>query len=101
MIDFNKLTEEQVLNIINKANKRLTDIKANDRTSITENETGTLIEIEEFREDMCMGCISDYDGIGYYATLTEKSRLPFKFFDLEEDKIIEKYKFTHILWYNK
>ena len=101
MIDFGKLTEKQVLNIIDKANKRLIDIKANDRTPITENEYGTLIKIEDFREDMCVGCLSDYDGIGYYATLTEKSRLPFKFFDLDDYEITKKYKFTHVLWYNK
>ena len=101
MIDFGKLTEKQVLNIIDKANKRLIDIKANDRTPITENEYGTLIKIEDFREDMCAGCLSDYDGVGYYATATERSRLPFKFFDLDDEKKLKKYKFTHILWYNR
>lgn len=33
-IDFNKLTENEVNRIIDKANKRLEDILANDRTKI-------------------------------------------------------------------
>ena len=45
--------------------------------------------------------ITNDDGIGYYATATESSRLPFKFFDLDDEKKLKKYKFTHILWYNR
>ena len=45
--------------------------------------------------------ITSDDGIGYYATETEISRLPFKFFDLDDEKKRKKYKFTHILWYNR
>ena len=101
MIDFNKLTEEQVLNIINKANKRLDDILANDRTPITEKSNGELISYKKFVDYMMSFSITNDDGIGYYATATESSRLPFKFFDLDDEKKLKKYKFTHILWYNK
>lgn len=45
--------------------------------------------------------ITNDDGIGYYATAMESSRLPFKFFDLDDEKKLKKYKFTHILWCNK
>lgn len=51
-IDFNKLSEQEVNQIIEKARKRLDDILANDRTPI-------------------------------------------------DEKKLKKYKFTHILWYNK
>jgi hypothetical protein len=45
--------------------------------------------------------ITEGDGDGYYATATESSRLPFKFFDLDDEKKLKKYKFTHILWFNQ
>lgn len=100
-IDFNKLTEKQVLNIIEKANKRLDDILANDRTPINEKSDGELISYKKFVEYMMSFSVTNDDGIGYYATATESSRLPFKFFDLDDEKKLKKYKFTHILWYNR
>ena len=100
-INFNELSEKEVNSIIEKANKRLDDILANDRTPIDEKTDGELISYERFVEYMMCCSITSDDGIGYYATATEKSRLPFKFFDLDDEKKLKKYKFTHILWYNR
>lgn len=101
MIDFNKLTEQQVRNIIDKAKKRLDDILANDRTPVSEHPDGELIPFNKFVEYMLSYSVTSDDGIGYYATSTEISRLPFKFYDLDDEKKRKKYKFTHILWYNR
>lgn len=100
-INFNELSEQEVNNIIDKAKKRLDDILANDRTPITEKTNGELISYERFVDYMLSYSITSDDGIGYYATATESSRLPFKFFDLDDEKKLKKYKFTHILWYNR
>lgn len=100
-INFNELSEKEVNNIIAKANKRLDDILANDRTPIDEKSGGVLISYKKFTEYMMSFSVTSDDGIGYYATATESSRLPFKFFDLDDEKKLKKYKFTHILWYNR
>ncbi len=100
-INFNELSEKEVNDIIDKAKKRLDDILANDRTPINEKTNGSLISYERFVEYMMCCSITSDDGIGYYATATECSRLPFKFFDLDDEKKLKKYKFTHILWYNR
>jgi hypothetical protein len=100
-INFNELSEKEVNNIIEKANKRLEDILANDRTIIPDKSQGELILFHNFIEYMETCHICENDGIGYYATATECSRLPFKFWDLDDKKKLKKYKFTHILWYNK
>ena len=100
-INFNELSEQEVNDIIDKAKKRLDDILANDRTPITEKTNGELISYERFVDYMMCCSITSDDGIGYYATATESSRLPFKFFDLDDEKKLKKYKFTHILWYNR
>lgn len=44
-INFSKLTEDEVRNIIYKANKRLEDILANDRTKISDDSFGELHSI--------------------------------------------------------
>jgi hypothetical protein len=100
-INFNELSEKEVNNIIEKARKRLDDILANDRTPIDEKTDGELIPYEKFADYIMSFSITDDDGIGYYATATERSRLLFNFFDLDGIKKLKKYKFTHILWYNK
>lgn len=100
-INFNELSEKEVNNIIAKAKKRLDDILANDRTPITEHPDGELIPWQKFVEYMLSYSITNDDGIGYYATATEISRLPFKFFGLDDEKKRKKYNFTHILWYNR
>ena len=100
-INFNELSEKEVNSIIEKAKKRLDDILANDRTLINEKTNGVLIPYKKFVDYMMSCSITDDDGIGYYATVTESSRLPFNFFDLDDEKKLKKYKFTHILWYNK
>ena len=100
-INFNELSEQEVNNIIDKAKKRLDDILANDRTPISEKTDGELIPYKKFVEYMMSFSITNDDGIGYYATATDCSRLPFKFFDLDDEKKLKKYKFTHILWYNR
>ena len=100
-INFNELSEKEVNIIIDKAKKRLDDILANDRTPINEQTNGELIPYKKFVDYMLDFSITNDDGIGYYATATESSRLPFKFFDLDDEKKLRKYKFTHILWYNR
>lgn len=100
-INFNELSEKEVNDIIEKAKKRLDDILANDRTSISEKTNGELIPYEKFVDYMMSFDITSDDGIGYYATADECSRLPFKFWDLDNPKKLKKYKFTHILWYNR
>ena len=100
-INFNELSEKEVNDIIVKAKKRLDDILANDRTPINEQTKGRLIPYKKFVDYMMSFDITDGDGDGYYATATESSRLPFKFFDLDDEKKLKKYKFTHILWFNQ
>ena len=100
-INFNELSEKVVNDIIVKAKKRLDDILANDRTPINEQTKGRLIPYKNFVDYMMSFDITDGDGTGYYATATESSRLPFKFFDLDDEKKLKKYKFTHILWFNQ
>lgn len=100
-INFKELSEKEVNDIIEKAKKRLDDILATDRTPITEKSNGELIPYKKFVDYMLDFSITNDDGIGYYATATECSRLPFKFFDLDDEKKLRKYKFTHILWYNR
>ena len=100
-INFKELSEKEVNDIIEKAKKRLDEILANDRTPITEKSNGELIPYKKFVDYMTSFSITNDDGIGYYATATESSRLPFKFFDLDDEKKLKKYKFTHILWYNR
>jgi hypothetical protein len=100
-INFNELSEKEVNDIIVKAKKRLDDILANDRTPINEQTNGELIPYKKFVDYMMSFSFTNDDGIGYYATATESSRLPFKFFDLDDEKKLKKYKFTHILWFNR
>lgn len=100
-INFNELSEKEVNDIIVKAKKRLDDILANDRTPINEQTNGELIPYKKFVDYMMSFSFTNDDGIGYYATATERSRLPFKFFDLDDEKKLKKYKFTHILWFNQ
>lgn len=100
-INFKELSEKEVNDIIEKAKKRLDEILANDRTPINEKTNGELIPYKKFVDYMLDFSITNDDGIGYYATATESSRLPFKFFDLDDEKKLRKYKFTHILWYNR
>lgn len=100
-INFNELSEKEVNDIIVKAKKRLDDILANDRTPINEQTNGELIPYKKFVDYMLSFSITNDDGIGYYATATERSRLPFNFFDLDDEKKLKKYKFTHILWFNR
>lgn len=99
-INFNELSEKEVNDIIEKAKNRLDDILANDRIPINEYHGGELIPYQQFIEYMLSYSITYNDGIGYYATGTEISRLTFKFFDLNDEKKRKKYKFTHIMWYN-
>lgn len=100
-INFNELSEKEVNDIIVKAKKRLDDILANDRSPINEKTNGSLIPYKRFVDYMMSFSVTNDDGIGYYATATESSRLPFKFFDLDDEKKLKKYKFTHILRYNR
>lgn len=80
---------------------RKNDICAGTRTPITKDMGGELIKFDDFTEQMLHGYVSDYDGVGYYATETEVSELCFKFYDINDRDKLKKYKFTHILWYNK
>ena len=100
-INFNELSEKEVNYIIDKDQKRLDDILANERTPITEKTNGDLIPYKKFVDFILTFDITNDDGIGYYATETEISRLPFKFFDFDDEKKLKKYKFTHILWCNR
>ena len=100
-INFNELSEKEVNDIIDKTKKRLDDILANDRTPINEQTNGELIPYKKLVDYMMSFAFLDDDGIGYYATATESSRLPFKFFDLYDEKKLKNYKFTHILWFNR
>ena len=79
-INFKELSEKEVNDIIEKAKKRLDDILANDRKPINEKINGELIPYKKFVDYMLDFSITNDDGIGYYATATESSRLPFKFF---------------------
>ena len=62
---------------------------------------GELVKFETFIKWMEDCYVCDSDGQGYYATDSKYSRLPFKFWDLNDNEKCEKYGFTHIMWFNK
>ena len=93
------LSLADIYNITDILNERKEYLLANELLDLPS--YGELVQFDTFIKWMESGSVYHDDGIGYYATATESSRLPFKFFDLDDEKKLKKYKFTHILWYNK
>jgi len=62
---------------------------------------GDLFTYEQFIEDVQEGGITSHDGYGYWAYEDKVSELQYDFYSGLDWSILEDYKFTHILWFNK
>ena len=64
---------------------------------------GDLLTYEEFWSNVQSGCMCSYDGYGKWCYADKVSDLEYQFYNkvLEDEDIIKKYGFTHILWFNK
>lgn len=62
---------------------------------------GDLFTYEQFIEDVKEGGILHSDGYGYWAYEDKVSELSYEFYTGNDWVILEKYGFTHILWFNK
>jgi hypothetical protein len=62
---------------------------------------GDLFTYEQFMEEVKEGGINNYDGSGYWAYEDKVSELSYEFYSGNDWAILEKYGFTHILWFNK
>jgi hypothetical protein len=52
-------------------------------------------------EEVQEGGINSHDGCGYWAYEDKVSDLSYEFYTGNDWVILEKYNFTHILWFNK
>lgn len=78
---------------------RIEDLQAANREPIPD--FGSNIPFDEFIDAVRHGGFCSSDGHGYYATETEQSQLPFRFWDLRDEEKCQKYGFTHVMWFNK
>ena len=62
---------------------------------------GDLFTYEGFMEEVQEGGINMHDGYGYWAYADKVSDLSYEFYTGNDWVILEKYNFTHILWFNK
>ena len=62
---------------------------------------GDLFTYEQFIEDVQEGGINSHDGCGYWAYEDKVSDLSYEFYTGNDWVILEKYNFTHVLWFNK
>ena len=62
---------------------------------------GDLFTYEQFIEEVQEGGINMHDGYGYWSYEDKVSDLSYEFYSGNDWTILEKYKFTHILWFNK
>lgn len=62
---------------------------------------GDLFTYEEFMDDIHQGGITMHDGYGYWAYEDKVSDLSYEFYSGNDWGILEKYNFTHILWFNR
>lgn len=62
-------------------------------------EYGDLMTLEEFREGVRSGMLTDYDGEGQYATATQMSDVCVSPSDVASG-LVDK-GFTHVVWFNK
>ena len=62
---------------------------------------GDLFTYEQFMEEVNGGGINNYDGCGYWSYENKVSELSYEFHTGNDWVILEKYNFTHILWFNK
>ena len=62
---------------------------------------GDLFTYEQFMEEVQEGGINKYDGCGYWSYEDKVSELSYEFYSGNDWAILEKYNFTHILWFNK
>ena len=62
---------------------------------------GDLFTYEQFIEDVKEGGILHSDGYGYWAYEDKVSDLSYEFYTGNDWVILEKYNFTHVLWFNK
>ena len=96
-VDTLSLTD--IYDITNILNERKEYLLANELLDLPS--YGELVPFDTFIKWMENGSVYYDDGIGYYATENKHSRLPFKFFDLQDTEKCKKYGFTHIIWFNK
>ena len=62
---------------------------------------GDLYTYEQFMECVREGGINMHDGYGYWEYEDKVSDLTYEFYSGIDWSILEKYGFTHILWFNK
>ena len=60
---------------------------------------GSLMELDDFVENVRHGNFIDYDGSGYYSTATEESNISIH--PSEVSQGIYRKDFTHVKWYNR
>lgn len=61
---------------------------------------GDHITIKKFKSWFNSGSISDYDGVGYYATKDKMSRIPIDLTHILFDGKLRK-DFKYVVWFNK
>ena len=57
------------------------------------------IPIKSFKKSCKQGCFTDYDGSGYYGTITEISDIPVSCKAFDND--MERKDFDYVYWFNK
>lgn len=64
---------------------------------------GDLFTFEEFLGTVHNGCLCSCDGYGKWCYADKVSELEYQFYNkaLEDEDLIKRYGFTHILWFNK
>lgn len=60
---------------------------------------GDTMTLDEFKNSVKSGMLTDDDGYGYYATETSKSDVIIMPSDVKENLIRE--DFSHVIWFNK
>lgn len=82
--------------LVDMDEKRTTLLKDGRRLRIAD-----LFTYEGFKEHIRRGEIDKCDGYGYWAYEDKVSDLAYEFYAGDDEAILEKYGFTHILWFNK
>ena len=82
--------------LVDMDEKRTTLLKDGRRLRIAD-----LFTYEGFKEHIRRGEIDKCDGYGYWAYEDKVSDLAYEFYAGDDEAILEKYGFTHILWFNR
>jgi len=69
--------------------------------SYEDNKYGDRFTIKEFLEHVQSGCITDFDGCGYYGNVNQKSNISVTCNEDEIIKMKNNKTFSHVYWFNK